>query len=194
MISNDCICVYCASSEHIDSVYKDAAIELGRLIAVSGHNVVCGGGKSGLMRCVIDGALQAGGKAIGVLPEFMISNDWQHERLSQLIVTEDMHTRKHRMAAMSAGAIALPGGCGTLEELLEIITWRQLNLFDGQIVILNTAGYYDPLLEMLGRTIDLGFMRSDHRKLWKVAATPAEAVGMVLDTDTNHYHFSQKIM
>ncbi len=193
MIDKNCICVYCASSEHIANVYKEAAHEIGRLIALSGHSVVCGGGKSGLMRCVIDGALQQGGEAIGILPEFMIANRWEHEHLSRLIVTEDMHARKQRMADMSIGAIALPGGCGTLEELLELITWRQLNLFEGQIVILNTAGYYDPLIEMLARTVELGFMRTDHLKLWKVAATPAEAIKMVLDTDTIHCHFSQKI-
>ena len=186
------ITVYGASSEQIDSAYKEAAFNLGREIARAGLALVCGGGKAGLMKAAIDGATELGGHTIGVLPHFMIDNDWQHPRLSEMIATPDMHTRKQTMANRSIAAIACPGGCGTFEELTEIITWRQLNLYRGQVVILNTLGYYDPLLRMLDRAIDQGFMRADHRRLYFVASTPEEAVEMALQP-VDPALFSQKI-
>lgn len=174
------ICVYGASRSSIDECYKEAAFAVGRLVAVSGRPLVCGGGRGGLMAAAIDGALSAGGEAIGVLPDFMVEKGWQHDRLTSMITAPDMHTRKRTMASLSDAAIALPGGVGTLEELMEIITWRQLGLFGGNVVILNTAGYYDPLLEMLGKVISQGFMRGS-KKLWSVAAEPEEAVVMALE-------------
>lgn len=186
------IVVYGASSEQIDPRYKEAATELGRLIAASGHALICGGGKAGLMKAAIDGATQAGGETIGVLPQFMVDNQWQHPSLTEMIATPDMHTRKQTMARMSIAAIACPGGCGTFEELLEIITWRQLNLYRGQVVILNTLGYYDPLLEMLNRGVKEGFMRPDHTRLWHVAATPREALQHALQP-VDPALFTQKI-
>lgn len=143
-VTKRAVTVYGASSDQIDPCYKEAAYELGRRIAEAGCSLVCGGGKAGLMKAAIDGAVDAGGEAIGVLPHFMVENAWQYQRLTSMIDTPDMHSRKHTMARMSCAAIACPGGCGTFEELMEIITWRQLNLYRGQVVILNTAGYYDP--------------------------------------------------
>ncbi len=186
------ITVYGASSENIDPAYKQAAFELGQLIAQAGMSVVCGGGKAGLMKAAIDGAVSVNGNTIGVLPQFMVDRQWQHPALSQMISTPDMHTRKRTMAELCRAAIACPGGCGTFEELMEIITWRQLNLFHGQVVILNTNGYYDPLLQMLERTIQQGFMRGDHRGLWHVATTPAQAVELAL-TPVDDSLFTQKI-
>lgn len=174
------IAVYGASSENISESYKSAARETGRLIAESGHPLVCGGGKAGLMKAAIEGALSAGGEAIGVLPQFMVENSWQHPSLTRMIATPDMHTRKNMMASMSCAAIACPGGCGTFEELLEIITWRQLNLYRGQVVILNIDGYYEPLCAMFERAIEQGFMHPSHRSLFTVASTPAEAVKAAL--------------
>lgn len=175
------ICVYCASSARIDQSYIDAAHQLGQLIAQSGAPMVCGAGRTGLMGAVIDGTLSRGGKAIGVIPQFMVDNGWQHPHLSQMIVTPDMHTRKETMAQMSKAAVALPGGCGTLEELLEIITWRQLGLYDGSIIILNINNYFDPLLAMLNKAIDEGFMKKDHNVLWSVATTVEEAATMAMN-------------
>ena len=149
--TTDAICVYGASSSIIDPCYTDDGRQLGRLIALSGHPLVCGGGKAGIMKAAIEGAIAEGGKTIGVLPEFMMKNSWQHPDLSEVIVTAGMHSRKRAMASMSMAAIACAGGCGTFEELMEIITWRQLGLFRGRVVILNTRGYYDPLLQMLSR-------------------------------------------
>ncbi len=192
METTKAITVYGASSEDIDAVYKNDAFRLGELIACAGKTLVCGGGKAGLMKAAIDGALSRGGHTIGVLPEFMVARNWQHPGLSEMISTPDMHTRKSSMARMSMAAIACPGGCGTFEELMEIITWRQLNLYHGQVVILNTAGYYAPLIEMLERTIERGFMRGDHTGLWSVASTPEEAVEMAL-APCHESGFTQKI-
>lgn len=186
------IVIYGASSENIKQIYKDAAYAAGRLIALSGHELVCGGGKAGLMRAAIDGAISEGGRTTGVLPEFMVANNWQHPGLSRMISTATMHERKHTMASMAMAAIALPGGCGTFEELLEIITWRQLNLFRGEVVILNTRGYYDPLIAMFDRAIAEGFMHDDHRRLYYVASTPEEAVNRALEP-VDPRTFSQKI-
>ncbi len=186
------ITVYCASSRLVDSVYTDAARELGTLAAAAGVPVICGAGRTGLMGALIDGAIDNGGKAIGVIPRFMVDNGWNHTRVTETIVTDDMHQRKQTMAALARGVIAMPGGCGTFEELLEIITWRQLGLYQGRIVILNTAGYYDPLLEMFRRSIDLHFMNPDHADLWLTATTPAEALELALGHDEPRT-FSQKI-
>lgn len=172
----DAICVYGASSSRIDPIYKEAARLTGQLIAVAGCPLVCGGGSGGLMAEAIEGANSKGGLTIGVLPEFMVERQWQHPALGRMISTPDMHRRKHTMASMSRAVIALPGGVGTLEELLEIITWRQLGLYDGNVTILNTDGYYDPLITMLERTIEKRFMRQGSHNLWQVASTPEEAV------------------
>ncbi|OAV73746.1 LOG family protein yvdD [Bacteroidales bacterium Barb7] len=115
----------------------------------------------------------------GVIPRFMVEKDWHHKQLTEMLVVETMHERKKRMADLSDAAIALPGGCGTLEELLEIITWKQLGLYLHPVVILNTNHYYDPLLEMLRRAEDEEFMRVRYKGLWLVADTPEEAAGFL---------------
>ncbi len=178
MKQGEAICVYCASSALIDQSYIDAAYEMGALIADSGNAMVCGAGRTGLMGAVIDGTLSRGGKAIGVIPQFMVDNGWHHSQLTHMEITPDMHTRKETMAQLSHAVIAMPGGCGTLEELLEIITWRQLGLYDGKIIILNTNNYFDPLLAMLNKAINDGFMKKDHSEIWQVANTPSQAIEM----------------
>lgn len=172
------ITVYCASSTTVAPVYFEVARELGALIGVSGLPLVTGAGNMGLMGAVNDAAMAAGGTTVGVIPQFMVDRGWHHRGLSRLIVTDGMHSRKETMAAMARGVIALPGGIGTFEELMEIITWRQLGLYDGNIVIFNVDGYYDDLLAMLDTAVGRGFMKADHRSLWSVAATAAEAVEM----------------
>ena len=176
------VAVYCASSTQIRPSFFDAAAEVGRLLAESGIRVVTGAGNMGLMNAVQNAALEAGGTVVGVIPEFMIRENWHHTGLSELIVTPDMHTRKQTIADMSNGCIALPGGCGTFEELLEVITWKQLGLYLNPIVVLNQDGYYDPLLAQLQKAVDENFMRNLHANIWNVASTPAEAVDMVLNT------------
>jgi len=187
------VTIYGASSPKIDTRYLDAARQAGILLGKAGIDLICGGGRTGIMAAAIDGALEAGGTAIGILPAFMAERSWQHPGLTRLEITPDMHSRKKMMASLSSGVIAMPGGTGTLEELLEIITWRQLGLYHGNVVILNTGGYFDPLLEMLGRSISQHFMNPDHATLWMVADTPREAVDMVLGTPVTR-PFSQKIV
>mgnify|MGYP000385153749 CR=1 FL=1 len=153
------VCVYCASSTKIPPIYFDAAKELGCLLGERKLRVVNGAGNIGLMCTVSDAALAAGGTVTGVIPHFMVEQDWYHKGLTELIEVETMHERKQLMANLSDAVIALPGGCGTLEELLEIITWKQLGLYLNPIVILNINHYYDPLLELLRNAMNENFMR-----------------------------------
>ncbi len=176
------VCVYSASSTKIADCYFQAARELGELLGHHGIRLVNGAGNLGLMRACADACLEAGGQVTGVIPRFMVEQGWQHPGLTELIETEDMHTRKQTMARLSDGAIALPGGCGTLEELLEIITWKQLGLYLNPIVVLNTNGFYDPLLKMLDRAAEEHFMRPAHLDIWKVASTPTEAIDLLYST------------
>ena len=173
------VCVFCASSANIDERYLEAARELGRLLAQEGWRCVNGGGAVGLMGAVTDGALDAGGQVTGVIPKFMVDNGWCYDRLEDVIVTADMHQRKYMMSEMADAVIAMPGGVGTLEELLETLTWRQLGLVKVPVIILNTLGYFDQLIAMLDHAIDEGFMKPSHAQLWTVADTPAEAIAML---------------
>ena len=176
------VCVYSASSTKIAPVYFAVAEELGHLLASKGINLINGAGSIGLMAATSNAALASGGTVTGVIPQFMVEQGWHHTGLTQLIETETMHERKRLMADMSDGVIALPGGCGTLEELLEIITWKQLGLYLKPIVMLNVEGYFNPLLEMLHKAIDENFMRPEHGNIWVVAETPEEAVQLLYDT------------
>jgi uncharacterized protein (TIGR00730 family) len=181
------VCVFCASSANIDERYLADARELGRLLAQEGWRCVNGGGAVGLMGAVTDGTLDAGGEVTGVIPKFMVDNGWCYDRLQDVIVTADMHQRKQMMSNMADAVIALPGGVGTLEELLETLTWRQLGLVGVPVIILNTLGYYDSLLAMLHHAINEGFMKPSHGQLWQVAATPADAVALLDDKNPVAY-------
>ena len=176
------VCVYSASSTKINPVYFKAAEELGSLLAEHHIRLINGAGSIGLMCAVADAGLKNGGEVTGVIPRFMVEQNWHHTGLTELIEVESMHERKQKMANLSDGIVALPGGCGTLEELLEIITWKQLGLYLNPIVILNVNGFFDPLLEMLGKAIDENFMRQQHGDIWKVAQTPEEALRLLYET------------
>ncbi|MBQ8866725.1 MAG: TIGR00730 family Rossman fold protein [Bacteroidaceae bacterium] len=176
------VTVYCASSTQVDACYFQAARRLGELLAERGVRVINGAGCIGLMSAVSDAALEAGGEVTGVIPSFMVEQGWHHKGLTELRVTESMHERKQLMADLSNGVVALPGGCGTLEELLEIITWKQLGLYVHPIVILNTQGFFDAIISQLHRAVDEHFMRPQHASIWQVAATPEEAVEMLYTT------------
>ena len=173
------VCVYCASITKIDSDYFEAARELGTLLGQRHIRLINGAGGIGLMSATADAVLAAGGEVTGVIPHFMVEQGWQHKGLTEMIEVENMHQRKQKMADLSDAVIALPGGCGTLEELLEIITWKQLGLYLNPIVILNTNGFFDPLLAMLQRAMDENFMRQQHGAIWHVASTPQEAVELI---------------
>jgi len=170
------ITIYAASSPHVSPVYIQAAKDLGRLIAQKGINCINGAGKTGLMAQVTDSVLENGGRVIGIIPQFMVDNGWGHPSLTECVVTPDMHTRKQLMAQRSDACIALPGGIGTLEELLEIITWKQLGLYSKPVIILNTNNYFDDLLRMLTKIRQEHFTYHSLASLWTVAETPEEAL------------------
>lgn len=176
------VCVYSASSTKINPVYFAAAEKLGALLAKHHIRLINGAGSIGLMRSVADAVLQNDGEVTGVIPHFMVEQNWHHTGLTELIEVDSMHERKQKMADLSDAVIALPGGCGTLEELLEIITWKQLGLYLNPIIILNINSFFDPLLEMLERAIAENFMRPQHGDIWKVARTPEEAVELLYTT------------
>lgn len=170
------VCVYCASSSKADKKYLDAAYTLGKILAESKIRCVFGAGKTGLMGALAQGVIDNKGEIVGVIPEFMIEEGWGNEDLTHLEITPTMHSRKETMAQLSDAVVAMPGGCGTFEELMEIITWKQLGLFSGTIIILNTNNYYNPLIEMLNRAVEDNFMREEHKTIWQVATTPEEAI------------------
>lgn len=176
------ITIYGASASGLEPVFLDAAAVLGRYAAENGIAVVNGGGTEGIMGAVNDAVIDAGGIAIGIIPKFMADRGWGHKNLTRMEVTADMHDRKLRMAHLADGVVALPGGVGTMDELMEIITWRQLRLFTGPVVILNTDGYWDGLLGMINTARTRGFMRKGiSDDLWVVTDSPEEAVRLALD-------------
>jgi uncharacterized protein (TIGR00730 family) len=172
------VCVYCASSNRSAAIYLDAAARLGRILAENGITIVYGGSSLGSMGRLAAAALEAGGKVIGVLPRFMDDLEWGHRALSELRIVENMHERKRVMLELSGAAIALPGGCGTLEELFEAITWKRLGLYFGPVVVVNVGGFFDPCIELLNRCVDERFMDEKHRAMWSVASDPES----VMDT------------
>lgn len=168
------VCVYCASSSAAHPEFREVAFRLGETLARHGIAVVYGGGGKGSMGALADGALSRGGRVVGILPRFMADLEWGHRGISELKLVEDMRTRKHLMLTSAEAAIALPGGCGTLEELLEAITLKRLGLYLGPILLVNTRGYFDPLLELLARAVDERFMDTRHLHMWQVVHTPEE--------------------
>ena len=159
------ILIYCGSSAGHNEIYKNTATHVGKTLANQGLNLVYGGGSVGLMGIVADAILANGGEAIGVIPSFMEPWEVQHKGLTECIVTQTMHTRKQIMAEKSDAVIALPGGWGTLDELFEILTWRQLGLHKMPVGILNTNGFYDPMIVMLERMVSEGFVKEANLKM-----------------------------
>ncbi|WP_339666391.1 TIGR00730 family Rossman fold protein [Maribacter arcticus] len=156
------IVVFCGSSEGANAVYASNAYELGETFAKKNIQLVYGGAKIGIMGKVAEGALTNGGKVIGVIPEFLTLKEVFHEGLTELIVTQNMQERKLKMHDLSDGIIMLPGGFGTLEEFFEMLTWSQLGLHQYPIGILNTNGFYDPLINMMQQMVTEGFVKNDH--------------------------------
>jgi hypothetical protein len=168
------IAVYCASSENADQKYYEMATEVGAILAKQKHTVYYGGACVGLMGKVADGALENGGKVVGVIPRSMENIERHHEGLTETIWAKTMQERKRIMFTDSDAVIALAGGCGTWDELFEVLSLKRLNLFSGEIIIVNTDGFYDPIIEMLQRTVDEKFMTEAHLKLFKVITKPSE--------------------
>jgi uncharacterized protein (TIGR00730 family) len=166
------ICVYCGSSDKMSKVFLQVAHQMGAAIAKRGLVLAYGAGCTGMMGAVADGALEAGGEVIGVIPKMFTTPTLMHVGLTRLEIVDNMHTRKQRLVDISDAFIALPGGYGTFEELFEILTWAQIGLHSKPVGILNTEHYYDPLLSAIEHARVEGFMYAEHQSLFVVAEQP----------------------
>jgi len=174
MIQN--VCVYCASSSQIHEEYLQAAFRLGQILAHHGISIACGGGGSGSMGYLADGALAGGGKVFGVLPDFMVQLEWAHPKLTELIIVESMHQRKQRLLVGADAVIAMPGGSGTFDELFETISLKRLGFYLNPIILLNIRDYFDPCIRLLEQCISERFMHPQHREMWTVVQQPSEVL------------------
>ena len=170
------VAVYCGSSSGNDPAYLAEAKELGRAIASARLGLVYGGASVGLMGAVADAALAGGAEVIGILPEILSGSEIAHRGLTRLEMVPTMHERKARMVKLADAFLMLPGGYGTLDEMMEIVTWKQLRLHAKPCVLINTAGYWDGLLAFLDKAVEAGFLKPENRRLLEVTATAAEAV------------------
>jgi uncharacterized protein (TIGR00730 family) len=177
------ICIFASSSSRIDNAYAEAASSLGKLLADAGMDVVFGGGGIGLMGKLADAVIGNNGRITGVIPGFMKEEGWDHPGVTRMIVTHDMGERKKQMFTLADAVVALPGGVGTLEELTEAITLKQLGLFKGSIIILNTSGFYNTLIRFLSELVEGQFMRFEHKGIWQIASTPEEVIGFLLKNE-----------
>jgi uncharacterized protein (TIGR00730 family) len=178
LFNNSCmtVCVFAASSSRIDNEYMFAAAKLGRLLAGANMDVIYGGGGIGLMGKLADAVLENGGRITGVIPSFMKDEGWGHSMVKDMIVTPDMGERKKRMLARADAVVALPGGIGTLEELTEAITLKQLGLYKGPIIIMNTLDFYKSFIYFLEQMISRNFLRLEHKGMWKIVNSPEETM------------------
>ena len=178
------IAVYCASSSQVRQVYHDEAYRLGTLFASEHIGVVYGDGGIGLMGALARGVLDAGGEITGVIPQFMVDEGWNNTGSTRTFVVETMHERKAKIAQLSDGMVALPGGIGTFEELLECLTWKQLGLHTKPVVILNTEGYYDSLLSAIDKMVEERFMRPVYREMYSVVRRADEVIPALRNAGT----------
>ena len=170
------VCVFCASSPRIDEAYFRDAETLGTLLAENHIEINYGGGAVGLMGKLADSAIKSGGAVNGIIPVFMKDMNWAHEMLPNLMLVKDMYERKRLMILDTDAVIALPGGIGTLEELSEIITLKQLGQYFNPVIILNTKGFYDDYIRLLSRMMQENFMRHIHKEIWQVVSEPGEVL------------------
>ena len=173
------VCVYCGSSSGFDPVYREAAERLGQYLAEEKISLIYGAGKIGLMGTLANAVLVRGGEVIGIIPHHLIALEVGHTTLTSLIAVDSMHERKHQMAELADAFIALPGGIGTAEELLEVLTWLQLDLHSKPIGLLNTNGFFDHLLGFLDHMTATGFLKTEHRAMLLVEQTPKELFGQM---------------
>ncbi|HET7301683.1 MAG TPA: TIGR00730 family Rossman fold protein [Oleiagrimonas sp.] len=173
------VCVYCASSNQSDPAYREAAFRVGERLAENGHTLVYGGGSAGSMGAVADGALSKDGEVIGILPRFMADLEWGHPGLTHLELVDDMRERKHQLLTGSDAVIALPGGCGTLEELFEAITLKRLGIYLNPIILLDTHGFYRPLDAFMQQVIAERFMNQEHAAMWQLVEQPDEVLAAI---------------
>ena len=173
------VCIYCGSSPGDNPAYMESARAMGRLVAERGHRLVYGGGHVGLMGAAADAAMQAGGEVIGVIPQDILEKEVGHGGVTELITVNSMHERKMKMAHLSDSFIALPGGIGTLEEIIEVFTWSQLGFHGKACGLLNVEGYFEPLLALLDHMVDSRFLRQEHRDQLLCGDSPENILGQV---------------
>jgi uncharacterized protein (TIGR00730 family) len=173
------VSIFCASSEKVNGSYLEAAGKLGKILAEAGIAANYGGGRVGLMGSLANSMMSAGGSIRGIIPKFMVEQGWSHPGVEDMIVVRDMHERKKRLTENIDAFIALPGGVGTLEELLEMITLKQLGQVLAPIVIINTNNFFDPFLEMLDKMVEEQFMRRIHRDIWTVVDLPEKVLDAI---------------
>jgi uncharacterized protein (TIGR00730 family) len=173
------ICVFCASADGASPAYLATARDLGRRIAERGHGLLYGGATVGAMGAVADGALAVGGEVVGVIPDVIMDREIGHHGLTELHVVRTMHERKALLASKTDAFVALPGGYGTLDEFIEILTWAQLRIHSKPCVLVNLGGYYDKFLEFFDHAVGEGFIRAENRGLILVAKDAAEAVAII---------------
>ncbi len=178
------ICVFCSSSNHVHDQFFEAARELGLGIGRRGGTLVFGGTDLGLMRAVARAVHEGGGRVVGVIPEVFKSKGIAYEEADELIVTDDLRQRKSVMESRSDAFVVLPGGFGTIDELVEILTLRLLQMHQKPVLMVNTAGFFDPLLEMFERLYGGRFAKEEHRHLWQVSPDPEHALGLLDEQGT----------
>ncbi|ROL58397.1 TIGR00730 family Rossman fold protein [Bacteroidetes/Chlorobi group bacterium Naka2016] len=177
---------FCASSNRVDKYYLESAYNLGSILARNSKTVIYGGGKVGLMGSLAQGVLDNGGKIIGVIPKFMQKYELGHNGITKLIEVNTIHEREELMINKADCIVALPGGTGTFEELLQALTWKRLKLIPTPIIIGNLKNYYNPLIQQLNKAVDENFMRNEHRKLWNVANTVEEIYDIIRYYDSHN--------
>jgi len=170
------VCIFCGSSMGSDPIYAHSATDVSSRLALLGFDLVYGGAAIGIMGVVANAFLKFGAKVTGVIPEFLALREIKHTSISELIVTQSMHERKAAMAERASAFIALPGGYGTLEELLEVITWNQIRVMDRPVIIYNINGYFDPLIEMLAKAELNHFVRKHEKPYFTVATSVSDIV------------------
>lgn len=173
------LCVFCASSSKVDEMYFNTARQLADVCVDHNIHVMYGGGALGLMGALADRIIERRGKITGIIPDFMKALEWAHSEVTELIVVEDMRERKKRMVENIDAVVALPGGVGTLEELLEVITLKQLGRFHKPIIIVNTNGFYNSLLKLFDEMIEKKFMHDLNRHIWSVVNNSDEVIGAI---------------
>jgi hypothetical protein len=166
------VCVFCGSASGTKKEYAEAATEVSSLIYSSGSSLIYGGGNIGLMGIVADEVMRLGGSVIGVIPDFLLQREVAHKGITQLEVVNSMHERKRRMADLADAFIALPGGWGTLDELAEILTWKQLGLVHASIGLLNTNGYFNPLIQQMHVMVNEGFLHAKNLEQLNISENP----------------------
>ena len=169
-------CIFCASSTQTEKVYRDAAAHLGEALVNHGWGINYGGGAVGLMGAIADSMLSLGGDVKGIIPRFMVEVEWEHKGVSNMVHVDTMAQRKALLIKDVDAVIAMPGSIGTLEELFEVLSNKKLGLFDKPIILLNTKGFFDPLILMLNRMIDERFMRPQHGELWIAVENPENVI------------------